>query len=320
MSDKIKLAYFGTPIFSVELLKKIFSEGKDTFEVVCAVTQPDKPVGRDQKITPCPVKQFALENNIVVYDQINSDVEETLKSCDIALVFAFGHILKSDLLRAPKYGFWNVHPSALPAYRGPSPIVFPMLLGDSESAISLIQMDEKMDHGAIISQEKTDIPLDILHNELLTKMAQMSYYILFESVKKIATNSLVSTVQDEQKKSFTQLLSRESGYISYEILSKLLEDEILTSEEFPEIIKKFLEKNPTISWKAPRGKILLWNMYRSLSPWPGVWTEVTIDDMKKRLKIIEMSFNEGNPIITQVQLEGKKPVSFASFKSAYPIL
>lgn len=320
MSDKIKLAYFGTPIFSVELLKKIFSEGKDTFEVVCVVTQPDKPVGRDQKITPCPVKQFALENNIVVYDQINSDVEETLKSCDIALVFAFGHILKSDLLRAPKYGLWNVHPSALPAYRGPSPIVFPMLLGDSESAISLIQMDEKMDHGAIIAQEKTDIPLDILHNELLTKMAQMSYYILFESVKKIATNSLVSTVQDEQKKSFTQLLSRESGYISYEILSKLLEDEILTSEEFPEIITAFLEKNPTISWKAPRGKILLWNMYRSLSPWPGVWTEVVIDDVKKRLKIIEMSFNEGDPFITLVQLEGKKPVSFASFKAAYPVL
>lgn len=320
MSNKIKLAYFGTPIFSVELLKKIIDEGRDTFEVVCAITQPDKPVGRDQKITACPVKLFALENSIAVFDKINDDVEEALKSCDIALVFAFGHILNSDLLRAPKYGFWNVHPSALPAYRGPSPIAFPMLLGDSESAISLIQMDEKMDHGAIIAQEKTDIPLDILHNELLTKMAQMSYYILFESVKKIATNSLVSTVQDEQKKSFTQLLSRESGYISYEVLVKLLNNEILTIEEFPEIIKKFLEKNPTISWKAPRGKILLWNMYRSLSPWPGIWTEVMIDDVKKRLKIIEMSFNEGDPFITQVQLEGKKPVSFASFKAAYPVL
>ncbi len=320
MSNKIKLAYFGSPIFSVELLKKIVDEGKDTFEVVCTVTQPDKPVGRDQKITPCPVKQFALENNITVFDEVTDDVQEILNRCDIALVFAYGHLIKSDLLRAPKYGFWNVHPSALPLYRGPSPVVFPLLLGDRESAISLIQMDAKMDHGAIIAEEKMAISPDILHNELLTKMAQMSYYILFKSVKKIATNTLVSTVQDENKKTFTQLLSRESGYISYEVLVKLLNDEILTINEFPEIIKTFLEKNSSFSWEVPHGKQLLWNMYRSLSPWPGIWTEVVIDDVKKRLKIIEMSFNESDPIIIQIQLEGKKPVSFASFKAAYPVL
>jgi methionyl-tRNA formyltransferase len=102
MSSKIKLAYFGTPVFSVELLSKILTEGKDTFDVAFVVTQPDRPVGRDQIITPSPVKEFAQKHDITVYDSVDQNVEASLKKCDIALVFAYGHLINSDLLRAPK--------------------------------------------------------------------------------------------------------------------------------------------------------------------------------------------------------------------------
>jgi methionyl-tRNA formyltransferase len=310
MANKIKLAYFGTPIFSVELLKKIVEEGRETFDVLFVVTQPDRPVGRKQILTPSPVKTYAQEHGIQVYEHIDEKLIDEIKKCDIALVFAFGEILKSDLLRASKHGFWNVHPSALPLFRGPSPVVFPLLLGEKESAVSLIQMDEKMDHGPIIGQEFLAISPEILHNELLTKMAQMSYYILFESVKKIDTDSLELTVQDESKKTFTQLLLRESGYIKLETIVALLKNEKISPDALPAVYKKFLEKNTETSFEIPNGTILLWNMYRGLTPWPGVWTEIEVNNEKKRLKIIEMSHNNGEPIITKVQVEGKNPMPF----------
>lgn len=319
MNSKIKLAYFGTPIFSAELLKKILTEGSDVFDVICIVTQPDKPVGRKQLITPSAVKQLAQEYDIQTYDSINEEVHKLLSSCDIAVVFAYGHIIKSDFLRAPKYGFWNVHPSALPLYRGASPLVFPMLLGDLDSAISLIQMDEKMDHGPIIAQKKVKIPPDCMHNDMLIDMAQMSYYILFECVQDITTSLDNMIVQDENMKTYTQLLSRQSGYISYSLFTKLLKNEKVGVEDLPEVILTYLEKNTYVSYIPPSGLLLLWNLYRGLSPWPGVWTEIEIDGVKKRLKIVEMSYNEGIPEVTSVQLEGKNPVSYKSFVDSYRI-
>lgn len=319
MKSTLKLAYFGTPSFSAELIKKILTEGKETFNVICVVTQPDKPVGRKQVMTPSPVKQLAQAYGIPTYDNINKEVKEVLDTCDIALVFAYGHIIKPDLLRAPKYGFWNVHPSALPLYRGASPLVFPMLLGDKASAISLIRMDERMDHGPIIAQKSIELPPEIMYSDMLNQMAQMSYYILLESVQNISTSSLVLTAQKEDKASYTQLLSRQSGYISLPLLRKLLKEENLTYEELPEIFLTYLRKNPHVSYNPPNGMQLLWNMYRSLSPWPGVWTEIELEGVKKRLKIVGMAYNEGSPKLTSVQLEGKNPVSYASFLESYRI-
>jgi methionyl-tRNA formyltransferase len=151
-------------------------------------------------------------------------------------------------------------------------------------------------------------------------MAQMSYYILFESVQNISTYKDRMVVQDENKKTYTQLLSRQSGYISYPLLMKLLKNEKVPHNELPEIIETFLKKNPLVSYTPPNGSQLLWNLYRGLSPWPGVWTEIELDGAKKRLKIVEMSYNEGTPEVISVQLEGKKPVSLKSFKSVYALL
>lgn len=310
MSSKIKLVYFGTPLFSAELLNKIVDEGSDTFEVLCVITQPDKPVGRKHVMTASPVKIFAQDHDIPVLEGDDHKVVDILKNADIGVVFAFGQIIKKELLRASKYGLWNIHPSALPLYRGPSPVAFPLLLGDLESAISLIELDEKMDHGPIIAQKTVKILPNIMHDELLLEMAQMSYYILFESVQKIKTDSLVLTAQDESNKTYTHLFSRESGYIDIDILKQLLANKVLEKSELPYVYQKFFEKNPNVIWNPPTGKMLLWNMYRALHPWPGLWTEVKTSNGKKRLKIVEMNYSNGDRRIEKVQLEGKNPISY----------
>ena len=319
MSTKIKLAYFGTPDFSADLLSTILTKGTKIFEVILVVTQPDKPVGRKKQLTPSPVKTYALSRNIPVFEAMNEELISHLSTCDIALVFAYGEMINAGLLRAPRYGVWNIHPSALPKYRGASPVAFPLILGDKATSVSLIQMDEKMDHGPILSQEEIAIEPQVLNAELLSKLAQMSYYMLENCVKNISTISSIWTVQDDSIATFTQLLSRQSGYIPLPSLLKMNADDILESEELPDVIKTFLQKNPTYQFSIPSGQQLLWNLYRGLSPWPGLWTEIVLSGMPKRLKIAGMTYNEGSPRISQVQLEGKTPVSIEIFNQTYRI-
>ncbi|KXK11613.1 MAG: Methionyl-tRNA formyltransferase [Microgenomates bacterium OLB23] len=312
MSTKLSSPTLAAQAFLLSFLKKIVEEGQTIFEVVGVVTQPDKPVGRKHIVTACPVKTYAIAHGIKVMDIKNPELPQLLASCDIGLVFAFGEIIRPELLRASKHGLWNIHPSALPLYRGPAPVAMPLILGESECSISLIQLDEILDHGPIIAQKPIKILPEVMHKDLLIKMAQMSYYMLFESVQKIRTNSINLTAQKELKKTYTYLLSRESGYIALPIIKKLLNNEVLDKNENPEVIRKFLKKNPLVSWSPPHGKILLWNMYRALHPWPGIWTEIEMNNERKRLKIIEMSYNNGDPLITKMQIEGKNSVPFNS--------
>ena len=123
---KLKVAYFGTPDFSARLLKKLIDAVDLPIGIVQVVTQPDKKVGRKQVLTPSPVKVLAQENNIPVEDDLRF-MNNDLRNVDLVILFAYGDIISLDTLAKPKYGFWNVHPSLLPKYRGPSPVAEPLI-------------------------------------------------------------------------------------------------------------------------------------------------------------------------------------------------
>ncbi len=317
---KCTIAYFGTPDFSANLLRKILVEGSDIIEVAFIITQPDKPVGRNQILTKSPVKTLGEEYGIEVFDEMSDTLMSKLATCDIALVFAYGKIIEEDFLRALKHGIWNVHPSLLPKFRGASPVVYPLLLGETTTGISLIQMDKYMDHGPLIAQQNYPIKPDEMHHALLHNLIDKSYDMVVDAVKKIGTDPLVLTDQKEESKTYTKILSRDDGHISLEKLKGCLKNEILNAEDFPDIIQEYVEKNPQEEILEKKGLHVLWNMYRALSPWPGIWTEVEFEGQKKRLKIVEMACKNGEPSITKVQLEGKNVVSFAQFSDAYPNL
>ncbi len=171
---KLKIVFFGTPHFVVPVLEALTKH----YEVVAIVTAPDKKVGRKQIVTASPIKQFALEHSIKVLEM--EQIENV--TADLFVVAAYGKIIPQSILELPRLGAVNIHPSALPKYRGPSPIPATILGGDTISAISFMQMDEKMDHGPILESIPYEVPedatTDIFTHDMFAKAAELLADIL----------------------------------------------------------------------------------------------------------------------------------------------
>lgn len=281
---KLKVVYFGTPDFSAKLLKKLVEDKNLPIEIVGVVTQPDKKVGRKQVLTPSPVKKVAGEYKL----SLNPD----LKSADLALLFAYGEILPEEVLSSPKYGFWNVHPSLLPLYRGSSPVATPLLNGDVETGVTLIKMDKLLDHGPIISQQKSYIfPLQ-RRDQLTDRLVDLAFEMLGETFGKYAGNmdGVVMTEQDHSKATFTKKLTKQDGFV----------DHLELGTKNVELMRK------------------IFNKYRAYYPWPGVWTTALVNNRELRIKITKLHWENDSLVIKKVQLEGKNEVEYEDFRKAYP--
>ena len=152
----MKSVFFGTPQISVDFLEKAKELGF-LFDLI--VTNPPKPFGRKKILTKSPVHLWAEKNNIKVLtpEKLKKDFRLSLKDYDLFFVLAYGKILSKKLVETPALGTWNLHPSLLPKYRGPSPIMSAMLDDQKNTGITLMLLDEKMDHGPIIQQKKKEV-------------------------------------------------------------------------------------------------------------------------------------------------------------------
>jgi methionyl-tRNA formyltransferase len=298
---KFKIAYFGTPDFSAHLLEKILTDKDLPVEVTLIVTQPDKPVGRNQILSPSPVKIIAQKYKIPVYDEPRQNL---LQKVDLALLFAYGEIIPKELLEAPKHGFWNIHPSLLPKYRGPSPIAQLLINGETKTGITLIQMDEELDNGPIIAQEELIIKPAERRPELTNRLTDLGFEIFKKYIIKYRQNNVLSLQnQNHSQATYTHIFKRGDGFIPLDDLKKALTD---------------LKSAKTVL-----------NRYRGLYSWPGIWTVLEPPRLRSeagkprrlmRLKIIDMVLVDNHLIINKVQLEGKKSVDFKTFNSAYHLL
>lgn len=324
---KLTLAYFGTPYFSALFLEKLLTDITIPIEVKFVVTQPDKPVGRKRILTPSPVKVTAKKYGIKVIEKINE-----VQNIDIAFLFAYGNILPRQILDVPKFGFWNTHPSLLPLYRGASPVAYPLILGDKKTGVTLIKLDEKIDHGPIIAREEIKIDPKDKRSDLEIKLTELAFK-LFRSVilnsfqdlqipKQVRDDILQTKKQDETHVTFTRLLTKDDGFIPLVTLKKALSDEPIFYKELPAIVREYFEKYPHLDLqrkvKSPlESSHLFFDLFRGLYPWPGIWTKVRINGAEKRLKITDVDLINNRFILKKVQLEGKKEVDFSTFKRAY---
>lgn len=163
-NEKIKIVFFGTPEFAVDILNELKTCECATFTSFLPdliITTPNKPVGRKLKLTPPPIKIWADENQIKTLqpEKLDEVFIGKLKSenWDLFIVAAYGKIIPQTILDLPKYGTLNVHPSLLPKFRGATPIHNVILAGEKKTGVSIMLMDEKMDHGSIVAQEKTTL-------------------------------------------------------------------------------------------------------------------------------------------------------------------
>ena len=256
----MKIIFMGTPDFAKESLEAIYEAG---YEILAVVTNPDKPKGRGMKMIASPVKEYALEKNLKIYQPLkvrnNPEFIEEIKSLnpDMLCVVAYGKILPKELLEIPKYGSINVHGSLLPKYRGAAPIQWSVLNGDSETGITTMFMDEGMDTGDMILQEKVTIDKEETTGELWDKLSKIGAKLLVETVKNI------EKAEAKGNKSLEE--------IKKEIGAKKQPEECTIA---PMLKKEMAE----IDWKKSANEIH--NLIRGLNPIMGAYTYINQNKVK----------------------------------------
>lgn len=214
----MRILFMGTPDFAMESLKALY---ESKYDVIGVVTNIDKPKGRGMKLICSPVKEYALENNIHIYQPVkirnNPEFLEEVKSLnpDLICVVAYGKILPQELLDIPKYGCVNVHGSLLPKYRGAAPIQWAVLNGDKKTGITTIFMNAGMDTGDMILKKEVDIGEDETTGELWERLSKVGANLLVETVKQIEEGTVKKEPQPEEG-TIAPMLSKEMAKIDWE--------------------------------------------------------------------------------------------------------
>jgi len=233
----MKIVFFGTPHFVIPILETLESN----FEVIAIVTALDEKSGRKQIITPSPVKSY-FKNRVLTPKKLDLDFENELikLSPDLLVVAAYGKIIPLNILNIAKHGALNVHPSLLPKYRGASPIQQAILNNDKKTGVSIIKMDEKMDHGPVIFNKDFEILEQDTFETLSLRLFYEASKFLPDVVKDYVLGKIKPEIQNDKLATFCHIIKKEDGYFD---LSKLLS----------------LEK--------------LERMEKAYYPWPGAWTK-----------------------------------------------
>ncbi|MCR2820773.1 methionyl-tRNA formyltransferase [Lederbergia panacisoli] len=296
-----KIVFMGTPDFSVPVLRSLIENG---FDILAVVTQPDRPVGRKKVLTPPPVKVEAERHGIHVLQPERIRDEQSANEIinlnpDLIVTAAYGQILPTSILEAPKYGCINVHASLLPELRGGAPIHYSILQGKEKTGITIMYMVDKLDAGDIISQVEVPISEDDNVGTLHDKLSIAGSDLLMDTIPKLILGEIKARPQDHDKATFAHNIKREQ------------------------------EK---INWQDDGEKI--YNQIRGLCPWPVAYTtfqgqvwkvwkaeKITVSAGHRPGEIILMEqdgfiISTGNNIgirILELQPAGKKKMSAQQF-------
>ena len=214
----LNIVFMGTPDFAKESLKAIYEAGHN---ILAVVTNPDKPKGRGMKLIPSPVKEYALEKNLKIYQplKVRNNIEflDKIKNLkpDVICVVAYGKILPKELLDIPRLGCINVHGSLLPQYRGAAPIQWAVLNGDKETGITTMYMDVGMDTGDMVLKEKVEIGENETTGELWDRLSKIGANLLVKTLKQIEDGT---APREKQGENFTlaPMLSKEMAKINWD--------------------------------------------------------------------------------------------------------
>lgn len=298
-----RIVFMGTPDFAAPVLKKLI----ETQNVVGVVTQPDRPAGRGRRMQPPPVKEIAEVAGIPIYQPHSLRSDEAADPIrawapEMIVVAAFGQILRPHVLELPTKGCLNVHASLLPRWRGASPIHYAILSGDSETGISLMQMDEGLDTGPVYVQEAIPIRPDETAESLHDRLAQLGAEMIGRYLDRIVSGELTAVPQDDSASTYAPMIKKAEG---------------------------------RIDWQRPAAEID--RLVRAMTPWPGAFTIW----QGKHLKILSarpqggkvagepglvvaegegaaVQTGEGRLVLEAVQLAGKTATAMDDFLRGRP--
>ncbi len=232
----MRVVFFGTPDFAVPSLLALIGEG---FDVVAAVTQPDKPQGRSRStLVAPPVKVAAQAEDVAVLQPARPTGAEFYRTIrdlapEVGVVVAYGHILKPDLLAIPPRGMVNVHPSLLPELRGAAPVEWAILNGLEKTGVTIMQMGEGLDSGPVLHQIPHRIPNDVTGGELSEHLAEMGAQALVEALQLLEANMLKPVAQKDANATYAPKLTREVARISWHEPANAVARKILALDPRP---------------------------------------------------------------------------------------
>lgn len=304
----MKIVFMGTPLAAVPTLENLLDDGH---EIVAVWTQPDRPAGRGNKLTMPPVKEFALENNLPVFQPAKIKTAESLElfkshNADVAVVVAYGRILPESYLSAFPKGAINVHFSLLPKYRGAAPVNWAVVNGEEKTGITTMKMDAGLDTGDILLQSETVIDVSENAIDLMARLSFEGAKLLSETLDKF--DETMPREQEDENASYAPMLTKEEGRINWESRAVTICNHIRGFQPYPTSFTSFQGKKLTI-WKAAEVQKpdFEFQMPDSKLPNFGEVLAASGDDL------IIYCGNETALQISELQLEGKKRMNVRDF-------
>ncbi len=289
MSNNTRICYLGSSKFSVFCLEELKTLG---ILPALIITTPDMPTGRGLKLTATPVKTWALENNISCLspDKLDSDFTTKLSTYNssLFLVASYGKIIPKAILELPKMGTLNIHPSLLPKYRGASPLQAQILNNEKEVGVTIILLDEKMDHGPIIASQDLSLALEgetlttswpVKFNKLEKTTALIGAKLFAKILPDWMDSKIIPIEQDHDRATFTKKVKKEDGLIDIE-----------TGDQHKNYLK-----------------------FLAYSDWPNVYFFVSKNNQKIRVLVKDAEYANNQFIIKRVLPEGKKEMNYQDF-------
>ena len=295
--DKLKIVFMGTPEFGLKALEALYNE----HNVVAVVCQPDRPSNRGE-VKFSKIKEFAIEHNINVYQpvKITEDFKDILKEePDMIVTCAYGQIIPKDILDYPKYGCINIHASLLPKLRGGAPIHRAIIEGHKESGITIMKMSLKMDAGDMISQEKVEILDTDTVGTLHDKLSVLASKLIIDTIPSIVDGSATYTKQNESEVTFGFVITKKDEHIDFKQSTREIVNRIRGLNPFPGAYC-ILQGKVVKLWASRYGD----NYYSD-----GVHGQV----MNLYEDGIGVKTENGEVVITELQLEGRKRMSAKDF-------
>lgn len=297
---KMRIVFMGTPDFAVGALEALVEAGH---EIAAVVTQPDKPKGRGKEMQQTPVKACALKHGIEVFQPVKikeAEAVEVLRSyrAELFVVAAFGQILSKEILEMPQYGCVNIHASLLPKYRGAAPIQWAILEGEKETGVTIMQMNEGLDTGDMLTKVVVPIEDKDTGESLFEKLAEAGAKLLIETIPMIEAGTITPVPQEDSLSTYAKMIKKEMGRIDWQKDAVVLERLVRGMNCWPSAYTYFQKKT-----------LKVWEAYveaQEKEAAPGTITEVT----KNAIKV---QTGKDLLVLKQIQAEGKKRMSVEAF-------
>ena len=231
----MRTVFMGTPEFAVPVLEALLV---GTHDVAAVYTRPDQRVGRGRRVVQSPIKRFALERGLPVFQPASLRGEEVAREMgglepEVVVVAAYGRIIPGAMLRVPPRGMVNVHPSLLPRHRGPSPVASAILAGESVTGVTIMQLDAGMDSGPILAQREATIEATEKAGELTARLFRLGAELLLDVLQDLGSGEIRPVPQDESRVTVTRLLRKADGELDWSLPAVELERRVRAFDPWP---------------------------------------------------------------------------------------